>query len=527
MIPKAPPRILSAAALGVVLACVLMTFVGGWGTGISWDETFHVQRLGSYLDHGWYVLPWDLEGGEPEPGHKASHVYAPVTALLAHGVAILWGTDTASTVGTTPEAFAVRHLVVSALSVVGLAATAVTARIALRSWQWGAIAAAVLVATPMWTGHAMWNIKDVPVAAGYAVVTLGLVLLVRSRQGDRTPYVGAAVLFAGAVLMVGTRPGMWAGLAASSGIALLLLWFGGRRRRIPLLVGSLVAVYLALWAIYPQAFGNPVDLLWGSATESADFNETEGHWWWIPANVFTEVPWLLLAASVPGVAVLQREVRERTELGEVGALLATQALVLPIVAIVMDSNVYTGLRQFLFVAPAMAVVAAIGLAHVTGLDRWWRLGPRALLAFAVATVVLPTLDQARLFPYNYAWAAPVPDAVGLGFTTDYWRTSVRALAPSIPADATVVCGPELQDDHTVNPDEVKARNCPADGIGPLRPYREEMAGEWSGIADHFIIVVSGEQFLPDNCAVLDAVDRWAHFRRQRMGYVAECWPADG
>jgi hypothetical protein len=533
-LPPEPPRPLFITAVIAVIGCITMTLVGGWSTGISWDETFHVHRLESYLDKGWYLLPWNLDSGEPDTDYNATHVYAPVAALIVHGWALLWGTDAAGTVGTSAEAYAVRHLAVGLISVIGLLATAATARLGLGSWRWGAVAAGVLVAVPMWTGHAMWNIKDIPVATGYALVTLGLVLVLR--RNDRTAYAGAVVLALGAVLMVGTRPGMWAGLAASAGIALLFAWFRGsaagglapqpaRRRRVPLLLGALAVSWLALWAIYPSAFSDPVALLWGSATESADFNETDGHFWYIPAMTFTETPWLLLAASIPGIHVVVRELRARTDLGEMGALLATQALVLPILAIVMDSNVYTGLRQFLFVAPAMSVVATIGLASLVGRERLGRFGPRAVAVFAVAAVALPTLDHAQLFPYNYAWAAPVPDAVGLGYTTDYWRTSVRALAPSIPPDAPVVCGPELHDDGTVDVKDVKVESCPTDGIGPLRPYRDQMAGDWTGGPGHFVIVVSGELFMPDNCEVLAAVDRWAHLRRQRMGYVAECWPA--
>lgn len=518
-----PPRALFVTALTVVVAGIAMTLVGGWITGISWDETFHVHRLETYLADGWYLLPWDLDDGSPAADHHATHVYAPVTALVVHGWALLWGTDTAGTVGTSPEAYAVRHLAVGLISVVGVLATAATARLGLGSWRWGAVAAAVLVATPMWTGHAMWNIKDVPVATGYALVTLGLALLLRERDG--TAHAGAVVLALGAVLMVGTRPGMWAGLAASAGIAVLIAWSGGRRARVGLVLGALGAAWLALWAIYPNAFADPVALLWGSATESADFNEADGDWWWIPAMTFTEVPWLLLAASVPGVVVLVREVRARTALGDLGALLLTQALVLPVLAIVMDSNVYTGLRQFLFVAPAMSVVAAVGLARLAAQPRVGRFGPRVVAVMSVAAIAVPTLDQARLFPYNYAWAAPLPDAAGLGYTTDYWRTSVRALAPAIPPDAPVVCGPVLQDDGTVDPDDVKVRDCPADAIGPLLPYADQMAGDWTGGPGHFVIVVSGEQWTPDNCEVLASVDRWAHLRRQRMGYVAECWPA--
>ena len=47
--------------------------------------------------------------------------------------------------------------------------TVVIGRLLLRTWSWGLVCGAALVAVPMWTGHAMVNIKDIPVATGYTL----------------------------------------------------------------------------------------------------------------------------------------------------------------------------------------------------------------------------------------------------------------------------------------------------------------------------------------------------------------------
>ena len=69
------------------------------------------------------------------------------------------------------EAYAVRHLVVAACGLLGVLAVAAIGRRLLGSWRWGLVAAATLMAIPMWPGLSMFDIKDVPAATGYTLVT--------------------------------------------------------------------------------------------------------------------------------------------------------------------------------------------------------------------------------------------------------------------------------------------------------------------------------------------------------------------
>ena len=66
-----------------------------------------------------------------------------------------------------------------------LLAAAGTAWLILGNWRWGVITAGILSATPLWTGHAMFNMKDTPVAAGHTLITFALVLLALAKPSSR------------------------------------------------------------------------------------------------------------------------------------------------------------------------------------------------------------------------------------------------------------------------------------------------------------------------------------------------------
>ena len=143
------------------------------------DEPIHVMRLRNFFDTGWYALDWDYGGAGPGGDGTNTYVYAPVTMLLLHAWSVLWGVEGWHDVATSSHAYHVRHLGVVVIGLVGVAAVAATGRVRAEDWRWGLVAAAVLAAIPMWTGHEMFNVKDVPVATGHTLCTLGLLLFVR------------------------------------------------------------------------------------------------------------------------------------------------------------------------------------------------------------------------------------------------------------------------------------------------------------------------------------------------------------
>jgi hypothetical protein len=521
-----------------------------------------VLRMRSFLDHGWYLLDGDLLGGEPGPWEDQQYVYGPVMMLLLQGWVAIWGLDGGAAgagVPATAEAYAVRHLGVALVALVGVAAAAGLARLVLRSWSWALVCAAVLVTIPVWTGHAMFNVKDVPVATGFTLVTLGLALLVH--RGGRWQVGGAAAcLLAGTVLAVGTRPGIWAGLALSVAAASAVLALRRSWRRMAAGGGALLAAYGLLLAIYPAVFSTPVAALIGSAAESSRYGGTVGHWWYLPLFVLVEMPSGYLALGLFATVVTVSRLRpwrpsllihRRRSVDASGVpvvvLVLLQCYALPVLAIARQSNIYTGVRQMLFAAPAVAVLVTVGIALLLGRRERWssplgRVAARLVPAGIVVAMVSPLVAQLQLFPYSYAYssvpanlAAPfVADRTGFEVPTDYWRTSVRELAPAIPEGGWVTCSPHTDATGAmVRYSRESHEHCATDPIGPLAPYDDLRTGSWVDGPTRMLAVETGTARVADNCERVAEVRRWLYWRPVTMGYVAACdlhlvaYPAGG
>ena len=536
----APPRALTVGAGVAVTVGVGIAVLGAWRTGVSWDETYHVMRMRTFLEHGWYLLEQDMDGAAPGSWVDQRYVYGPVSMVLLHAWSVVWGVDAPGRVAATDQAYAVRHLGVVLIALVGLAATATITRILLRRWAWGLVSAAVLVAVPTWTGHAMFNVKDVPVATGYTLLTLGLLVVARAPRGRPGLLAGAALTtYAGLLLAVGTRPGIWVGLALSGGVVVLVALVGRQWARALLLGGVAAAALLSLTAIYPAAFDNPLTALVQGALSSADYDGKQGSWFYLPLFLTIELPTLIGLLGLGGTVLAVRHVRRpagpdragRVRLG--WSLVLLQTFALPLIAVARESNLYTGLRQLLFAAPGLAVLATLALA---ALWRWWATAEhRARVVVPVVSVLAigaPLLVQAQLFPYSYAFSSVPANIVSprlaadnrdLEVQSDYWRTSVRELAPQVPVGGYVVCTPRIDpDERFVARSSESRENCAVDPVGPLAPYDAERSGEWSRSPTQFLAVDAGSDFVGRNCTVLGRVTRQLWWRTVTMSSVSRC-----
>ncbi|MGL5809886.1 MAG: hypothetical protein ACRCYQ_08080 [Nocardioides sp.] len=551
------PRSLLLASGSVVVAAVVMGVLGALRTGISWDEPYHVMRLDNFLDHGTFALDWTFAGDGPVAPHTNTAVYGPVAMLLLHGLGVLAGVEDWQVVSTTPAAYDVRHLGVLAIGAAGTAAAAGITRVLWGSWRWALVTAAVLLALPMWTGHLMFNIKDVPVATGYTLMTLALVAIVPPARGRRLARVGC--LAAGIVLMAGTRPAMATAVAAAlavGGAGLVML--AGRHRGVRAAAGEAVAGVLAataaLLALYPTVFANPTVLV-QSAEQSASFRDgANASYGYVPFHVLAGIPILLQGFFLVGLIACVRMVRRLR--GEDGpqairlALVGTQLAALPLVAIVMHSDLYNGLRQLLFAAPAWAIITTAGLARALA---WvpappgprrparratarWRARvssrlPGTIPLLAVVALVGPAVVQATLFPYQYTYLNAALDATGIRVSSDYWRTSVPELLPRIPTDGQIVCGP-TRTGNEERPETMVAGRYSSDSsvdcrIDPLGPLSSAWAAEGKPIGDRlprgrFYALIDRDHPVPANCDRLAGVTRSRHGREIHMTYLARC-----
>ncbi|MBO9523890.1 MAG: hypothetical protein J7518_20335 [Nocardioidaceae bacterium] len=542
-----PPAVLVWTCRLVVVAAVAMGVVGALRTGISWDEPYHVMRLRNWFDHDWFALDWAFGGDGPTGGDTNTAVYGPVAMLLLHGLTALLGVEGWHEVSTSPAAYDVRHLGVLLIGLAGTAAAASITKILLGSWRWALVTAATLLALPMWTGHLMFNIKDVPVATGYTLVTLALMAMVAPVRGHRALRVLG--LAAGVVLMVGTRPAMASavvvGLAVLAAGLLTAGRFGNARTALAEAIGGVLLAALTLLALYPGLFAHPGHLL-QSAEQSTSFRGgRDAVYGYVPFFVAAQTPLLLLGFFGVGLAAALSSARRRWRTDTARTtrivLVAAQLLALPLVAMLKHSDLYNGLRQLLFAAPAWAVLTTLGLARALA---WGRVHGRLRVVGGVALLALvaPVLDQVTLFPYQYTYYNAALDLTGAHVPSDYWRTSVPELLPRIPADGQVVCGPTRSSRLGAVAGSPGANGTPADQLfagryssdssvdcrtDPLGP----LSSAWSASArpltdalphDEFYALIDRDHEVPRNCTRLEAVTRHRHGREVAMTYVARC-----
>lgn len=536
-LPLEPPRPLMWCAVVVLATAMVMALWGALATGTAWDETYHVERLQNLFDRGWYLTDGDFTGKTPGSWVHDKYVYAPVTMLLLHGLDVVAGGQWES-VSFDSAAVAVRHTGVLLIGLLGVGSAAALGRLALGSWRWGMVTSALLLATPLWLGHSMFNIKDVPVATGYTMTTLGLALLVQSPPTRQSVSLGCIVYWAGATLAVGTRPGIWVGIAGAAVVAFGLVGgarLAGEKRawrqaaRVLLVVPLLALVYLVLWVLYPNGFRDPGTLLFESVSASSSYRGgAQGYWLYLPLQTLITTPLpllmlLLLGAFFCARSLLRRGLRNSSV--QCLLLVGAQTFALPIMAMMRQSDLYNGLRQVLFVAPTAAVLATVGVAWLVA-----RLDARAyswgVAAIAVAGMALPMMAQVQLFPYNYTFNNVLVDAAGLRPETDYWRTSVRELAPDLPTSGLVVCSPYTIDGLATRATFDGVNDCRTHRIGPLAAYinpgRAGRGGKDRVAPEVFYAVIERTAYLPANCEDLASVTRQLRFRTLTMSHLARC-----
>lgn len=532
-----PPRSIVAVAAAVAALGVVLSVAGAITTGISVDDDRHVTRLNVYWDQGLYNTEKEIARAAGTTPPQA-YVYGPVTALIQHAANRAAGFDGPAHAVRTADSYTVRHLVIAVIGIIGLLAVAAIAWLLLGHWSWGVVAAGALAAVPLWTGYAMFNSKDIPVATGHSLATLGLVMLATAASTRRPRYwlgLSGAILTGGTVLMIGTRPGMWASLAASATILIVaLVWARGLRRGIlATLVTALGASSLILWAAYPRIFGHPLRMLWESASASSnygDFPDPHGRGY-LPIHTFIEWPLILLGlAGVGAVAAVLKAfglLRERS-VGAAGLLLVgSQAFTLPVLILIKGSPLYQGLRQVLFTFPAYAVLIAIGVATLLGLASRAR-SHAVVTAVAALGLVLPVAVQAAMFPFQYAYVNAVAEAAGVPADNDPLGTSYRSVMPHLPKAIKVVCPRSNGAFRRKGRDLADCRT---------RPRRSTLTPYWQGsgrsIADRprtneYYAILRGKESIrvPESCRTVYSTTRWRNLGPTVINQVVKCVPSE-
>ena len=486
-------------ALPWVLAAYVLFMFGVSLAGIGnlsyyGDEFIHVEKLRTFFEHGLYTVRVGFtDSGEMVSTFGHVYIYGPLFSLIAHAVAVIAGVENWGVVEFTDSAFAVRHYVVAALSFVTVFAAGWGVSLITRSRTWGLVAASVLVSIPMWTGAAIFNVKDIPLAAGFTLLTAGCIAISVSHARDTRVARTSAWLatFSGSLLIWGVRPGFWTAIVLF-GIAMFVIQarlnnFSRWNESFRALVfpsTAVLAAYLTMVLVYPKVFLNPITLLAGSVSQMTKFGHhdiilTDGEflsmpppWYYLPKWLGAQLPELIgVLAFVAFVVTMWLLVRRffQSSPGTLDDVLPAmlfvfiQLVAYPLAAIVLQSRITSGVRQFLFIIPAMSMLITVVLfLAVKHLVRprinlvWGSIG-----ALLIASTALTTFIQLQLSPYMSSYFNPTTVERGI---TERWEVYAKKLS-----------GGELY--SLLTPAErLRCRKCPKLDTFPARFLENEPTG---------------------------------------------------
>jgi hypothetical protein len=463
-------------ALFALISLILAFFMilGSQIVGVANDEHIHMLDLGDWR--------W---ASDPELKHFG--VYGLSFQLLGHAVAVSLGIEQLGVIGFAWPSFAVRHAITATLAILTALAASLTVFLILRRYLWAFWSVAALLTMPVFFGHGMFNPKDVPVAFGYALLTLGCVSILVLLSQERTPgfWRSAAVVLCIAMALwiaVGTRYGMvFPFLLTISLLVVILLIYAVIYRpllhRVLLMFGLLVSSvafgFLALFLTNPcivapisskcQVGVEILPVIFERSSQYQDRIPTfiagvipdvnDPNFWSLPLSLFVGASALVWFLAFVGLVFFPENWNCKGR--EVGAYIgkmrlfflaavffvACQAFLIPAFVVVMRSTWYDLQRQHLYFYPALAILAALGLAllwqKAKSAVRWGFLQKASVMSLAISALVLPGIDIAKLWPYSYVYVNEVSMVTGFSGTweLDYTFLSDREALAYVPSDA--------------------------------------------------------------------------------------------
>jgi Dolichyl-phosphate-mannose-protein mannosyltransferase len=462
------------ATVVLIAALVVIAFCTFKGYAISNDED--VQH-----HYGELIIAYYTSGFADQSVFKFQNLYLygglfdVIAVILGHLIPI--------------DQYDLRHILCALIGIGGIGAAAAIARL-ISGPRAALIAAIALSVCGAWYGTMFNHTKDIPFAAAMTVATLFLIRIARSLPSPRAGDLAAFGLLAGAsagIRVLGLLLVIYAGVA----IALYLprQRRGRARRRFAVdsllrLLPPLLLAYVIMILAWPWAALAPLNPIRGLLSFSefhyAIRTVVDGQVYemakvprlYVPIYILIRVPLLTLfgAALAMTVALLPRLAAGSTQLHRKDIVLVSLTVIIPVVCqVIFHGPAFTGMRHFLFVVPALAVLAGIGLdAAMTSLAARGRLVASGGLAVVTACFVWDAVTLVRLHPYEYLFYNPLVgglEGASRRYDLDYWFSSMPEalsmletyLRRSEPIEAggpaqiysVAVCGERLPFEKTV------------------------------------------------------------------------------
>ena len=418
----------SCAALGALVMLAVWTFQD---YAISNDEGVQHQ-------YGELIVAYYKSGFTDQSLFKLDnlYLYGGLFDIAALGLAQILPVDQ----------YELRHLLCALIGIGGIAAAGATARL-IAGPRAAFFAIVALALCGSWYGGMYNHTKGVPLASFMAGA---MYFLIRATRDLPTPRMRDVIGFGA---MMGAALGIkslglllvgYAGLAVLMNLPRPVIGHWQERSRFAMraalwfLPGFTIA-YLIMIAAWPWAALSPLNpvrgllsfsdfhyhirtILFGKVYEMADVPRS-----YVPTYIAIRLPLLTLGATLLSLVLLVLPARiggiggaRRRELG----LIAFAAIFPVACQVVTEGPALDGCRHFLFVFPALAVLAGVGLSSSIGALA--RLHRNAVIVWLAVIATSYTWTAGKLYhlhPYEYLYYNQMVgglEGASRRFVTDYW-----------------------------------------------------------------------------------------------------------
>ncbi|NQU51265.1 MAG: hypothetical protein HQ522_01875 [Bacteroidetes bacterium] len=403
----------NAFVLSLVLAAFILAFLAP-KAAVNVDEQLHYP-------HAKKVVNWYFTGGE-----DTSCLGTPITNLKYYGQSVDNFTALVNRVFAIENEFLTRHLTGALFFWLLLFFSGMIGYALSKNYWVATLTVISIVIMPRVFGQAFGNLKDIPFAAGY---TAGIFMIIRFVNELPKPrwttavWLGLTIAFTCSVRIGGLILFAYLGLAFIAFILLkpffLKYIVTTKLCFVRLLgLGLVIAcigyfVGLLFWPFALQnIFQNPLDSLSMMEHYKVSIRQvfngemiwsTQLPWYYLLKWFIISTPEFIILGILLFSVFLTRKILKQNNRQLFFELFVVFTLCFPIIyVIVIDSNLYSGVRQMLFVLPVLAVLSSVGIVSFLKANLNKQIKIPAIIVLLIL-IVLPIKHQATTFPADYIY----------------------------------------------------------------------------------------------------------------------------
>lgn len=428
----------NAFVASLVFAAILLAFLAP-KAAVNVDEQLHYP-------HAKRVVNWYFTGGK-----DTSCLDTPVTNLKYYGQSVDNMTALINRVFAVKNEFLTRHYTGAFFFWLLLFFSGLTGFRLTGSFLISAITVISILATPRLFGHAFGNLKDIPFSTGYMISVyfiIGFVKELPKPKWNTAILLGLAIAFTCSVRIGGLILFGYLGLAVFLifllkpfllkqifSTKLCLLRLSGQSLAI-LLIGYFAG--LLLWPFALQnVFQNPFESLQVMEHYKVSIRQIfDGEWLWstqlpwyyLPKWILISTPeFLFLGFTVFLILFVKRIFKKKSE-QLFTELFLLFTLFFPIFyVIIIRANLYSGVRQMLFVMPLLAVFSSVGIIYLfKEVDA--KNFKKLFVLFFLVLMVAPVKHQIQTFPADYVYFNSISGGNKMAWSNyeyDYYFHSIK------------------------------------------------------------------------------------------------------